>query len=638
MDLRVQPVRKWKLAVAVKVSPPRLRSSFARDARPRSATRAVLAMLAVFLLAAFAPPQPVSAAVTPEQREQLAALRKSLSSASRSFRRRKFDESAELAARALRLVSELERDDEKGELSRSLRAMKTSAEGLVARLKAHGVSLPSDSEGDGAVSFENDVAPILMRRCGNCHVARSRGDFSMQTFDALMESDVLQPGNSKASQILELIREGEMPKGDGRVAPEEMETLVAWIDAGAKFDGEDSKTSLADLGQPARPARVQLQLAEGDEEIQFSRDIAPVIVKSCFPCHSTTQPSARLSLATFRRLLRGGNNGPIVDTDDVAMSLILRKLRGTEGQRMPRGRPPLKPDVIAKIETWIGEGARFDGRDANQPLERMVRIETASRMSHEDLSAQRLELARNNWRLAKPSEQPQQVQTDNLRLIGNIDAERMRQLGQLAQQQIDAIAELMRRPSDQPLFKGGATLYLLRRRYDYSELGRMVEKRELSPDWTGHWTYDVIDAYACLLTKRGDEAPLDARLAELFAGLYVESCGIVPTWFSEGSSRAIAARIAARSDDAIGWIRDLKELQPTIENPEGLLSNSLPDAEAKLLRFGFVQFLMSDMNRYLRLLNAVSEGTKFDAALESAYSRDAEALVQLWIKRGSRRR
>lgn len=636
MDSLVQ--RGW---LRLHFSPERLVLAIRRDpgARSTQLRSPWLVLIAILLLTVLALPRPVLAAVTPEQREQLVELRKSLSSASRYFRGRKFDESAEMVARALELVSTLEASDSSGELERSLSAMKSSAEALAERLKANGVSLPGPGgapSGD-AVSFANDVAPVLVRRCGNCHVSRARGDFSMPTFEALMASDVVEPGDSDASHMIELIRGGDMPKGGGGVPEEELAKITGWIDGGAKFDGDDPKTPLASLGDSGQPAMVELQMAEGDETVHFSQDLAPVIVESCFPCHAGTQPSARLSLATFRGLLQGGNNGPIVSPDDVAMSLLLRKLRGMEGQQMPLQKPPLSPEVIALFETWIGEGAKFDGRDANQPLERMVRMDVASRMSHEELAKQRMNLAGENWRLAKPAESPEQVETEGLLLIGNIDAARMEQLGQLAQQQISDIAELMRRPSNEPLIKGRATLFLFKRRYDYSELGRMVEKRELSPDWTGHWTYDVIDAYACLLLPRDEETPLDARLAELLGGLYIESRGVVPTWFSEGSSRAIAARVAPRSDDVLGWMQELKDLQATIDKPEALLDSSLPEAESKLLRFGFVQFLMSDLNRYMGLLEAVSQGTDFDTALEEAYGRDAPALVELWVRRGGRR-
>lgn len=589
------------------------------------------------LLAMFVESWTAMAAVTPEQREQLAELRKTMSSASRYFRSRKYDESAELLGQALEVIASLEAGDEAGDLERSLRTMKASAENLSKRLKAAGVDV-SGGPGEGGISFVDEVAPILVRRCGNCHVSRSRGQFGMPTFDALTDAGVVEPGESDASHMLELIREGEMPKGGGKVSEEELATLTAWVDAGAKFDGDDPTAPLGTLGASGQPAMVELQQATGHEKVHFSKDLAPVIVENCFPCHSTTQPSARLSLSTFRGLLRGGNNGPIVDLNDVAMSLLLRKLRGMEGQRMPLRKPALDPAVIAKFETWISEGARFDGRDANQPLERMVRMDVASRMSHDDLAKQRMDLALDNWRLAKPTEQPLRLETEGLLLIGNIDAERLQQIGELAQQQLNAIGALLQKSSGEPPIKGRATIYLFRRRYDYSELGRMVEKRELSPDWTGHWTYDVIDAYACLLLPRDEETPLDAKLAELLGGLYIETHGVVPDWFSEGSSQAIAARVASRSDEVLDWIAELKDLQTSIDKPEDLLGNSLPEAESKLLRFGFVQFLMSDIKRYTRLLESVSEGTDFDSALKEAYGREAPELVELWVLRGGRRR
>lgn len=594
-------------------------------------------VLVALLLAMFVGPGTAVAAVTPEQREQLAELRKTISSASRYFRARKYDESAEELGEALGLIATLEASDESGDLERTLKASKTSTENLAKRLKAAGVDV-SGTPGEGAVSFSNDVAPMLVRRCGNCHVSRTRGEFGMPTFEALSEAGVVEPGDSDASHMVELIREGEMPKGGGKLTEEELAALTTWIDAGAKFDGDDPKAPLGTLGESGQPAMVELQQATGDEQVQFSQDLAPVIVENCFPCHTGNQPSARLSLSTFRGILRGGNNGPIVDPSDVAMSLLLRKLRGMEGQRMPLQKPALEPSVIAKFETWISEGAKFDGRDANQPLERMVRMDIASRMSHEELAKQRMGLALDNWRLAKPTEEPFQAETDGLVLVGNVDAERLQQLGELAQQQLNAIAALVRTPAGDPLIKGRATLFVFSRRYDYSELGRMVEKRELSPDWTGHWTYDVIDAYACLLLPRDEEAPLDARLAELLGGLYVESRGVVPAWFSEGSSRAIAARVAARSDEVLDWIAELKDLHATIDNPEALLGNSLPEAESKLLRFGFVQFLMSDIKRYTRLLESLGEGTEFDSALKEAYGREAPELVELWVRNGGRRR
>jgi len=76
---------------------------------------------------------------------------------------------------------------------------------------------PKDNS-DRPVSFEKEVAPIIAAKCGNCHVSNSKGDYSIASYDALMNSDSIVP----------------------------KETLKNWIAQGAKFDGKDEKKPLID--------------------------------------------------------------------------------------------------------------------------------------------------------------------------------------------------------------------------------------------------------------------------------------------------------------------------------------------------------------------------------------------------------
>ena len=50
-------------------------------------------------------------------------------------------------------------------------------------------------------------------------------------------------------------------------------------------------------------------------------------------------------------------------------SLLVRKLKGMAGDRMPLNKPALPDDVIAKFEKWVATGARFDGPDPAVPRE-----------------------------------------------------------------------------------------------------------------------------------------------------------------------------------------------------------------------------------------------------------------------------
>ncbi len=69
---------------------------------------------------------------------------------------------------------------------------------------------------------------------------------------------VVQPGNGKGSRLYEVIESGDMPRGDGKVLPEELTLLVRWIDEGATFDGRNPTDPLSDEA-PAAPCRQRLR-------------------------------------------------------------------------------------------------------------------------------------------------------------------------------------------------------------------------------------------------------------------------------------------------------------------------------------------------------------------------------------------
>ncbi len=98
--------------------------------------------------------------------------------------------------------------------------------------------MPSQSALNGnQISFTTQVAPIIVAKCGKCHVTQSKGKFGIPTYDALMASESVKAGAADTSQLIEIIESGEMPKGGDKVSPEEMTLLKTWINAGAKNDG-----------------------------------------------------------------------------------------------------------------------------------------------------------------------------------------------------------------------------------------------------------------------------------------------------------------------------------------------------------------------------------------------------------------
>ncbi len=76
-----------------------------------------------------------------------------------------------------------------------------------------------------AKSFANDVSPLINSNCGSCHGAgNSRGLSILSTY-----SQISSDKNNIRAQIVS----GSMPQ-NGTLTTAEKNTIVCWIDAGAK--------------------------------------------------------------------------------------------------------------------------------------------------------------------------------------------------------------------------------------------------------------------------------------------------------------------------------------------------------------------------------------------------------------------
>jgi len=93
--------------------------------------------------------------------------------------------------------------------------------------------------GEGAaVSFAQDILPILQENCPRCHgTSRQSADLKLNTHENLMlgseDGAVVIPGNSAESILLEMIRAGAMPKGGTKLSDADIQLIADWIDAGA---------------------------------------------------------------------------------------------------------------------------------------------------------------------------------------------------------------------------------------------------------------------------------------------------------------------------------------------------------------------------------------------------------------------
>ena len=132
-------------------------------------------------------------------------------------------------------------------------------------------------------------------------------------------------------------------------------------------------------------------------EIEFFESrIRPVLVEKCYRCHSQqavemNQLKGSLLVDSRDGLLKGGDSGPAIDSDDPGGSLLLESLRYESYEMPPDGQLP--ESVIADFATWIERGAA-DPRTGTATL---------------PISAIDWEAARSHWAyrpLAVPPERP----------------------------------------------------------------------------------------------------------------------------------------------------------------------------------------------------------------------------------------
>lgn len=105
-----------------------------------------------------------------------------------------------------------------------------------------------------------------------------------------------------------------------------------------------------------------LFIASADDEAHrfFETEIRPVLVESCYECHSSESGKAKggLLLDTREAIRKGGDTGPAVAPGDVESSLLIAAMAHTDPDlEMPPKKPKLADGVINDFKRWIENGA-----------------------------------------------------------------------------------------------------------------------------------------------------------------------------------------------------------------------------------------------------------------------------------------
>ncbi len=103
-----------------------------------------------------------------------------------------------------------------------------------------------------------------------------------------------------------------------------------------------------------------------DPPIDFIRDVRPILVQSCTPCHGAAKQRGGLRLDHAAAALRGGDRGPAFKPGDAAHSRLVLAVSGMDPdlKMPPADKPPLTAEQIGILRAWIDQGAKWPTDEA----------------------------------------------------------------------------------------------------------------------------------------------------------------------------------------------------------------------------------------------------------------------------------
>ncbi|MFN0199631.1 MAG: c-type cytochrome domain-containing protein, partial [Planctomycetaceae bacterium] len=531
---------------------------------------------------------------------------------------------------------------------------------------------PDKKKKGNMVSFESDVAPILVERCLLCHSSdKPSGGLSLDTFAGMKLGSTNGPllianDASSSRMTLRLIapEQQRMPK-DGQPLSEEEITLIAtWINQGAKFDGksEEDKIGSSTLSdeekekekakEDAKPKSMKeekpaaIEKPTGNETVSFKDDIAPWMVVHCVRCHSGERPQSGFSLESFEKLMTGGDSGYIVVAGKPEESRIYSLVVMQDPIKMPRGQGLLKKKNADDLTTWIREGAKFDGPDPMAPLRSYVPTEEERRaaelaaMTPEQFSEMRMARSKDQWERALPKEQPLTLEGKEFVVMGNVNEARLKTVNEWAEKEVTGLRDLFQEDAV-PLWKGRLTIFVIKDRFGFEEFNITLHQQTPPAEMLGHavLTANQEDAYI-VVQDVGDAVTPESpglrlvMVEQMTAALLKRKAGNLPGWIVQGAGLAVAAR----SGEANVYLDNLKTSIPglltDVKKPEDLFVNgTFSPSGTGAVGYAMVDFLLKAQggDKFSRLVGRIAAGDDTLVALKAVYQTEPATLAQTFV-------
>jgi WD40 repeat protein len=110
-------------------------------------------------------------------------------------------------------------------------------------------------------------------------------------------------------------------------------------------------------------------------EIDFQREVQPLLTKYCAGCHNQQEPESGFAADSFASISKGSENGAVINQDALADSKLIGLINGTIEPKMPPEGEPQPSDNERKIVIdWVLSGGKAS--ESNATL--MQRVEDIS--------------------------------------------------------------------------------------------------------------------------------------------------------------------------------------------------------------------------------------------------------------------
>jgi mono/diheme cytochrome c family protein len=214
----------------------------------------------------------------------------------------------------------------------------------------------ADAATDGAVdlanvNYQEHVLPIFQQRCAECHGDEEQEEgLKLTTYRAAINGSqngtVIEPGDPEGSYLVDLIVNGQMPKRGDPLPQSEIDTIIAWIEAGAPETAPATTESTETEEAAAAPVDL--------ENVSFQAHVLPIFQQHCAECHGDEEQEEGLKLTTYRAAINGSQNGTVIEPGDPEGSYLVKLV--ADGQ-MPKRGDPLSSEEVEIISAWIAAGA-----------------------------------------------------------------------------------------------------------------------------------------------------------------------------------------------------------------------------------------------------------------------------------------